>query len=184
MGGLGDRIRSFLVDGRPVVTGTVAVGDAWAYTNPTLGRGVPMGFLQAIVLRDAVRAAGGRPVDLVLRWAEGTAQVLEPWYRATRVADEARLAELEADRLGTPYVPADPRARMGKALTAAAGRDPEILRAMLEIAGTLTLPDDVLARPGVADRVMAAGGDAPQYPLPGPDRHELLASTGLTTAAR
>src|SRR5680860_1644882 len=33
-----DRSRRFVVDGDPVATGVVAVGDAWACTNPSLGR--------------------------------------------------------------------------------------------------------------------------------------------------
>lgn len=37
--GIEDRYRRFVVDGVPVVTGLVAVGDAWACTNPSLGRG-------------------------------------------------------------------------------------------------------------------------------------------------
>jgi hypothetical protein len=32
-----DRLRSYVVDGAPVVTGMVSVGDAWACTNPSLG---------------------------------------------------------------------------------------------------------------------------------------------------
>ncbi len=36
---LEDRHRDLSVDGRPVATGVVAVGDAWAATNPSLGRG-------------------------------------------------------------------------------------------------------------------------------------------------
>ena len=42
---------------RPVVTGLVAVGDAWACTNPSLGRGISIGALHARVLRD--RRQGG-----------------------------------------------------------------------------------------------------------------------------
>ena len=36
--GIEDRHRSHVVDGEPVVTGLAAVGDAWACTNPSLGR--------------------------------------------------------------------------------------------------------------------------------------------------
>ena len=34
-----DRVRNYIVDGVPVVTGVIAVGDAWACTNPSVGRG-------------------------------------------------------------------------------------------------------------------------------------------------
>lgn len=36
--GSSDRIRPFVRDGVPVATGVVAVGDSWAYTDPTFGR--------------------------------------------------------------------------------------------------------------------------------------------------
>ena len=38
-----DRYRRFVVDGRPVATGVVVVGDSWACTNPSLGRGCRSG---------------------------------------------------------------------------------------------------------------------------------------------
>jgi hypothetical protein len=34
----------------------------------------------------------------------------------------------------------------------------------------------VLQRPGMLDRITSAGGGAPQYPLPGPDRRGLEAA--------
>ena len=37
MGGIIDRCRRFVVDGVPVATGIVSVGDSWACTNPSLG---------------------------------------------------------------------------------------------------------------------------------------------------
>jgi hypothetical protein len=53
----------------------------------------------------------------------------------------------------------------------------------LEIAGMLALPPEVLSRPGAVERVLAAGGGAPRYPLPGPARHELLAAAGIAVPA-
>ena len=44
MSGNVDRYRRFLVDDKPVVTGLVAVADAWACTNPSAGRGSPSDF--------------------------------------------------------------------------------------------------------------------------------------------
>ena len=38
-----DRHRSFVVDGVPVATGVVALGDSWACTNPSVGRGASIG---------------------------------------------------------------------------------------------------------------------------------------------
>jgi 2-polyprenyl-6-methoxyphenol hydroxylase-like FAD-dependent oxidoreductase len=47
MGGITDRYRRFVVDGAPVATGIVSVGDAWAGTNPVGGRGISMGLMHA-----------------------------------------------------------------------------------------------------------------------------------------
>ena len=59
MAGIEDRYRRLVVDGEPVATGVVAVGDAWACTNPSLGRGASIGA--AARPRAARRAARGRP---------------------------------------------------------------------------------------------------------------------------
>ena len=62
MAGVLDRYRRFVVDGRPVATGVVAVGDAWACTNPSAGRGITVGLIHAQGLRHVVRSPGrGRP---------------------------------------------------------------------------------------------------------------------------
>jgi hypothetical protein len=175
MAGIEDRIRRFVVDDRPVVTGLLAVGDAWACTNPSLGRGTAMGLWHAVLLRDLLRTGGdAAPGELAVRWADRTAELLEPWFRATIATDRNRLAEIEGDRVGVPRVPDDQGWRLAKALAAGAGRDPDVLRDLLDVVSMLALPAEVLGRPGTAERVLAAGAGAPQYPLPGPDRRGLL----------
>jgi len=44
------------------------------------------------------------------------------------------------------------------------------------VALLLSAADEVFARPGVAERVMRLGAHALRYPLPGPNRRELLAA--------
>jgi len=102
--------------------------------------------------------------------------VTEPIYRATVWLDRHRLAEIDADIAGVPYRPDDMRWTVGKAMFAASLADHELTRDHASIAGLIATPDQVLAKPGVPARVMALGGDAPQYPLPGPSRAELLAA--------
>ncbi|MDH3683278.1 MAG: tryptophan 7-halogenase, partial [Acidimicrobiia bacterium] len=48
MANLEDRIRRFVVDGVPVATGLAAVGDSWACTNPSVGRGASMALMHAV----------------------------------------------------------------------------------------------------------------------------------------
>jgi flavin-dependent dehydrogenase len=43
MAGTIDRYRRFVRGGAPVATGIISVGDSWACTNPSLGRGITMG---------------------------------------------------------------------------------------------------------------------------------------------
>src|SRR5439155_1200486 len=40
-----DRWRRFVIDGEPVATGVVAVGDSWACSNPSVGRGATIGMM-------------------------------------------------------------------------------------------------------------------------------------------
>ncbi|MHA6615440.1 FAD-dependent oxidoreductase [Pseudonocardia sp. DLS-67] len=184
MAGIEDRIRRYVVpgSGRPVATGVLALGDAWACTNPSLGRGTSMGLWHAVLLRDLLRAESA-PAAVSARWWERTEELLAPWYRATIVADRARLAEIERDRAGVSRPPDDQAGTLAKALAAGAGHDPDVLRDLLEIASMLTLPAEVLGRPGAAERALAAGAGAPQYSLPGPDRRTLLSAVGAVPAA-
>jgi hypothetical protein len=52
---LGDWYRRFVIDGQPVATGVVAVSDAWACTDPSVGRGASIAPVHARVLGDLLR---------------------------------------------------------------------------------------------------------------------------------
>lgn len=177
--GIEDRYRRLVVDGRPVATGVVAVADAWACTNPSLGRGATIGLLHAGCLRDVLRDVDpGDPEKLVRRFDEVTAAVAEPLYRMTLGFDRHRLAEIDADIAGTPYQTDDKRWKVTKATFAASLVDQDIARAYHSLASLLATPDELFAEPGLLDRVMKLGAGAPNYPLPGPTRQELLAAVG------
>jgi 2-polyprenyl-6-methoxyphenol hydroxylase-like FAD-dependent oxidoreductase len=169
-----DRHRSFVLDGDPVATGVVALGDSWACTNPSVGRGISIGTIHAVGLRDLLREMPADPVALQQQWSDITVATAEPWYRSTLAFDEGRLAEVDALLEGRTLEPT-PGFEMGKALGAAAGEDPEMLRALLDIVNVLALPDEVFARAGVLERVVELGGDWRDKQLPGPSREELVA---------
>jgi 2-polyprenyl-6-methoxyphenol hydroxylase-like FAD-dependent oxidoreductase len=176
MAGIEDRFRRFVLDGTPVATGVLAVGDSWACTNPSLGRGASIGLLHARCLRDLLREVDVTEDDkLVRRFAELTESVVEPLYRMTVWLDRNRLAEIDADIAGTPYRPEEPRWTANKATFAASLVDPEIARAYMSLVALLTTPPELFAQPGMLDRIMQLGAGAPQYPLPGPTRQTLLA---------
>ena len=175
MAGIEDRQRQLVVDSVPVVTGLVAVGDAWASTNPSLGRGASIGAMHACVLRDVVAKEGtGDPETLVLRFAAETAATVSPYVDSTLSFDRHRLAEIEADVARVPYEPADPAWAMTRALTAGGREDPVVARALAAIASAQALPAELLSDGAVRGRVAGFLG-RPHY-APGADRTELLAA--------
>jgi 2-polyprenyl-6-methoxyphenol hydroxylase-like FAD-dependent oxidoreductase len=175
IGAIEDRSRRFVVDGAPVVTGMVAVGDAWACTNPSLGRGTSIGLLHACALRDLLQEVGPDEADkLVRRFDEVTDSTVGELYRMTLGFDRHRLAEIEGDIAGRPYHTADPTWAIAKAIDAAKFRDPDVLRARLAIGSLLATPPEVLAQPGLLGSVISLGANEPRYPMPGPTRAELL----------
>jgi 2-polyprenyl-6-methoxyphenol hydroxylase-like FAD-dependent oxidoreductase len=179
-----DRYRSLVVGGQPVATGVVAVADAWGCTNPSLGRGCSIGVLHGRVLRDTLRRSD--PADagrFALDFHAATRDAVEPWYRATVRFDRHRLGEIDAEIRGTAYEPADPWWADMRALQFAAGRDPDCLRANLDIVNVLRTPDEVLAEPGRAARVREIGAGWREAPVLGPSRADLVALAGGTLAS-
>ncbi|WP_448627278.1 FAD-dependent oxidoreductase [Geodermatophilus sp. URMC 64] len=175
MPGLGDRQRRLFVDGDPVVTGVVLLGDVWARTNPALGRGTSIGAAHARALRQVLREVDLADAEKVVRsFDDATAAFVEPMYRATLAFDRHRLAELAGEIAGRPYETDDPGWGTTKALAAASLADPDALRMQLRVAVLLEPAASVLTDPAVAARIRALGAGAPRYPLPGPSRAEVL----------
>jgi 2-polyprenyl-6-methoxyphenol hydroxylase-like FAD-dependent oxidoreductase len=175
MGGIADRFRRLMVDGRPVATGLALVADACACTNPSLGRGIALGLLHAQRLRDVVRAHLAEPGEFAEAWDAQTEAELVPWYRSTVREDRDRLRQIDAVRQGLEApVPADRDAAVLAALPAAAAQDADVFRALLELRGCIGSPAAVLARPGLAERTLELAGNGMTPPIPGPSREQLL----------
>jgi 2-polyprenyl-6-methoxyphenol hydroxylase-like FAD-dependent oxidoreductase len=176
MAGILDKYRRFVVDGEPVATGFAAVGDAWACTNPSAGRGLSVGLMHAQRLRDVVRSSLDDPGDFALEWDAVTESEVAPWYWNQIAADRSRLAEINAVREGRAsnvktVVPLPPEF---EAVARAAPFDADVFRALIETVGCLALPQEVFARPGLWRKVEAAAPDEP-FAIPGPTREKLLA---------
>ena len=179
MSGIADRYRRFVVEGKPVATGFVAVADAWACTNPSAGRGLTVGFLHALRLRDSVRAHGDNPLALVEEFDRRTEAEVAPWYFAQIAVDRTRFAEMEAIREERePPPPASELARRIRGLFLSVPASPDLFRDLLEYVGTITPVQTILERPEVVQRLAAAReamkGMAPPAPPPGPSRGQLL----------
>ena len=105
MAGVLDRYRRFVVDGRPVVTGVAAVGDAWACTNPSAGRGISLGLLHAQQLRSVVATHLDDPAAFAVAWHEAGEREVGPYFWAQIDADRRRLAR---DRVAPRRQPSRP----------------------------------------------------------------------------
>jgi hypothetical protein len=178
MAAIEDRWSRFVVDGRPVATGVVAVADAWAATNPTLGRGITLGTLHAIALRDTIREVGLDPAAVALRFDERTQDEFTPWYRSTIWHDRNRVADCETAIAGVdPRPRPDPRWADYVKLQRLATADLALAARTAASGGVLEeRPEEILADPDVQAKL--ASFDEPVPPAAGPDRAGLLALVG------
>ncbi|HLN18278.1 MAG TPA: FAD-dependent oxidoreductase [Acidimicrobiales bacterium] len=172
-----DRRRRYVVDGRPVATGIVPVGDAFACTNPSLGRGISIGMVHAVALRDHLRVGPlDDPVAFATGWAEVTAATAEPWYDSTLRFDRHRLAQCEAQAAGVPYEPEDPFWEQFNRFNFASAQDHELQRATFDAGMVFRTPEQTLADPRLAAKVDELGAGWRDEPRLGPSRQELLAA--------
>ena len=178
MSGIVDRYRRFVVEGAPVATGFVAIADAWACTNPSAGRGLTVGCLHAVQLRNAIRESGSDARALVENFDRLTEQHVAPWYHAQIAVDRWRFAEMEALRSNQPPPPpAGELAARILAFMSTIATDPDLFRAGMEYIGTVTPVQEIVRRPQVMERVRKAREamkDAPPPAIPGPNRQQLL----------
>lgn len=174
MAAIEDRWRTFVVDGRPVATGVVSVADAWAATNPTLGRGITLGSMHAVALRDVVREMGTDDAEgLVRRFDDVTQERFTPWYRATVWHDRHRLGELD-DAMSGVERPFDEEWERYRRFEAAASTDPGLVTRMFDGMHLRETPLELIRDPAIVARLDELGAKVP--PPDGPTRRELLAA--------
>ncbi|WP_433288043.1 FAD-dependent oxidoreductase [Pseudonocardia sp. CA-142604] len=177
MAGSPDRRRSFVVDGAPVVTGLVAVGDAVVRTNPSLGRGSATGLVQACTLRDVLRDVGpDRSDEFATRFAEAIEAVVGPLYRRTLAQDRNRMAEIQADIAGTPHRPTGATWQLQRALQRLVRMDADALRIYMRSALHIEPLDPAVFPATLRAKIEAVDDEAPPYPAGGPTRAQLLAA--------
>lgn len=181
LAGLQDVVREYAPNGVPVAPGLIAVGDAWATTSPFLGRGLSIGALSAVALRDAVvnsrsgpagsERAGDTPIES--RYAELLGERVQPYVASTLAFGRHRVAEMTAQAAGRSYRTDDPAWAGSSALAAGARSDPLLLRAHSRIASLLATPAEVFADPELRARIGPWLG-SPLCPPDQPGRTALL----------
>jgi 2-polyprenyl-6-methoxyphenol hydroxylase-like FAD-dependent oxidoreductase len=172
---LEDRHRSFVIDGIPVATGVVAVADAWACSNPSVGRGASIGMAHAMVLRARLRDVGlDDPSAFVTAFHRSTAEEVQPWFDWTRRGDRHRLAQIDEGIKGQEYRSNDASWEVEEDLRAIASQDPDLLRLYVRAAGVLDPLDRALSSPGMVERITELAKDRKAEPVPAPGRSELV----------
>jgi len=178
MVGVTDRDRRFVVNGSPVVTGMVPVADAWACTNPSLGRGMSIGLMHVELLAEFLSNPPEDAAELVRQWDEITHATMRPWHDATRSVDQARAAELDAQRQGRQLEPdpADVGAAIRGAIAAALPYDENVYRLFWRVFQIVDFPETVFGDPENLQMLIDAAEGREPHVVPGPTRAEFLAS--------
>lgn len=175
MASTANTMREFVVDGTPCATGILPVGDAWGFTNPSIGRGMTLGLRQAINTAEAVAAHASDPVAMAKEWQRATDESSVPWHDATVQFDRIRGPEVEAALHGLPdpHDPNDMNVAGMRAFDSARHYDADVLFAYGDAMGCYALPQELIARPGVFDKVLEVAMSTEPYVTPGPSRAEL-----------
>ncbi len=175
MGGVLDRYRRFSFDGQPIATGIAPVGDAWACTNPSQGRGMSLGLWHVQHLREVIREHLDDPGQFARVWGAVTEAELTPWYRETVAEDRARMAETEARRQGLNPAPASGHGALLPALQLALQRDPDAFRVFVAWRSCVTQLEEAFANQDLVERILEIAGNNERPPSPGPNLSQLLA---------
>ncbi|HSP97622.1 MAG TPA: FAD-dependent oxidoreductase [Candidatus Dormibacteraeota bacterium] len=175
MGGLINRLRRFVVDGRPLARGLFVLGDAAYCTNPLYGRGCAQAFLHADLLGEALDAHPSDLTATAVALDAAARAAIEPFYRASILADReaVRKAEGRQPRRWSGRL----RARFFDEGVAIATRcDPVVFRAFVRMFNMLETPEQAFGNPRVlwrSLRVMLRGARRNQrYQLPDPPDQE------------
>lgn len=180
LAGLEDRWVRLAGDDGPIVTGVLTVGDAWASTNPTLGRGISLALRHALALRDTIREHGDHPRQLAEEFDAVTQEEFTPWYRSTVLHDRHRVETMRALAEGRSPAATDPLWQQWAKLQALPAQDPTVVAPLFESALLLRrTPESVIADPSIQEAL--ARTEVPPPDQAGLSRQELLSA--VTAAA-
>jgi len=169
MGTLNNSIRRFVIEGRPVISGLVPIGDTLSHTNPTLGRGMSLGLDHAfkaarIPWRDLPAFEGAldyhNQVDPMAEASYADAIAVESVNRRVFTGESGARDE--------------PRALLLRAARLAPAWDQDLFRANLRNLGLLEPPGWIEGEPWIS-RARALLESHPDAHLNGPDLERMLA---------
>ncbi len=180
MARLRNRIRRFVVDGQPVVTGLVVIGDAALATNPWYGKGCSTAGIAAGALSEALLAHGRDRKALAIAMDAAMRTQLEPHYAAAvrQDADRIKLHTAERDGSEPDAMAVATRDFIINGLLHAIRVDADVYRAFFRAFNMLDDPDALMANPKVLEASMQAFAtkhERPAAPRLGPERDEFLA---------
>lgn len=179
MANLRNRIRRFVIDGEPVATGVVVIGDALQGTNPWYGKGCALagiaaqGLSTALIEHGRDRTALAHAMDTVVRTE------LEPHYVSSCRQDADRIKLHEAERHGTEPdgLALATRDFILNGLLPASRTDADVFRSFFRSFNMLDAPDALLNDQKVIAASITAHAQKdqrPPAPIIGPERMEFL----------
>ncbi len=176
---LENRIRRFVVDGTPAMTGAVVIGDAALSTNPWYGKGCSMAGIWAESLSAALAEHGRDHAAVALALDQAMTEHLEPHYRQSCRQDGDRMKLHSAMRSGDQPDEAASKARefVHHGLLPAVRSDPDIYRKFFRSFNMLDHPEQLMKDEAVMNASLEAlmtMDQRPPLPKLGPDRDELF----------
>lgn len=167
MANLNDVRRYLVENGEPLALGIVAIGDSLAHANPITGRGCTLGWLAAYALAEALARHPDDARAVALELEAAVERECAPWVRAQIAQDQDAVLVNQALRRGEdPYRyerddgAVDPaayaRSMLRDGLVPALREDLHLMRAFTRVVHMLDAPEDLLARPELAEPVLAA----------------------------
>jgi 2-polyprenyl-6-methoxyphenol hydroxylase-like FAD-dependent oxidoreductase len=170
MAGLQNRLRRFVVDGRPVVLGLLPVGDAACITDPAFGRGMSLALSHSFALADAIASAPDELHQLALVADKLTEDGLQPWFDDAVAQDRAR-AGLWNGAASPPVLSG--RVTMAEVM-AAAPHDQRVWAAAMRRFNLLDEPSALFSDQTLLDAVQNVNAAVRPLAPAGPSRGDLL----------
>ena len=185
-GNLSNSRRRYFVDGRPLVAGLFAVGDASVHTNPLAGRGCALAWVSAFELAD-VLGDESDPVQRAAAFEARNERRIVPWYEYQVDRDREAIAVNKALQRGEdPFDFTRPdgsidedlyrRVILRKGLRFAAREDVRILRLLFRQVSLLDPPGATDEHADLAAVVLKGYERSKTEPEARPGRAEFIAA--------